>query len=418
MKRYSRLVISFGIICVVVASFPFVTSAQDSEVIRLGAMYALTGKGSSLGVKQMDAAKLAINEINARGGANFGGKRVKIEPVYEDSETTPKVAARKMEAMVVDKKITALVGGTFAHVAIAMNGQAKKTPVLFCSSCSMPEKIFTPPEKGPYTISTMIPAESVGAGAASYVAERMKLKNVVVCLPDYAWGHAMSRGIERVFKKIPGVTYSTVWTPLGAEDMKPYLTEALEAKPQIIMMGQWGNDGIRILKQAHEMRVKEKTKIFYNWIVNVYATDIPPEALQGVTCQMFWYHSMAGLGIKSIAKAVNDFTARYRKAYGEPPDPYAASAYMGVHEIIRGMELAKSSDPAKAYRALMAHPKWNGPKGPGTWMKDGLTRYKFSAFIGVGLGANSRKDKKYDYARVITLYASKWFMKTPEELGW
>ena len=99
MKRSSRLVVSFGIICVMIASFPLFASAQDQEVIRLGAMYALTGKGSSLGVKQMDAAKLAINEINAQGGANFGGKRVKIEPVYEDSETTPKVAARKMEAM-------------------------------------------------------------------------------------------------------------------------------------------------------------------------------------------------------------------------------------------------------------------------------------------------------------------------------
>ena len=418
MKRFLGLVVVVGIISIMIVGFPLCTSAQEADVIRLGVMYDLTGKGSSLGVKEMDAAKLAINEINAQGGANFGGKRVKIEPVYQDSETTPKVAARKMEAMIRDNKITALVGGTFAHVAIAMNSQAKKTPILYCSSCSMPEKIFTPKEKGPYTISTMIPAESVGAGAASYVAERMKLKDIVVCLPDYAWGQAMNRGIERVFKKIPGIKYTTIWTPLGAEDMKPYLAEALKAKPQIIMMGQWGNDGIRILKQAHEMDVIQKTKIFYNWIVDVYATSIPPEALQGVTCQMFWYHSMKGLGIKSIAKAVNDFTAKYRKVYNEPPDPYATSAYMGVNEIIRGMELAKSTDPAKAYRALMANPKWNSPKGPGKWMKDGITRYKFSAFIAVGLGAKSRKDPKYDYARVITLYTSKWFQKTPEELGW
>ncbi len=416
MKNLFKLLIAMGITCSLIAILSPYAPAADDEAIRIGVIYDITGKAAPVGTKQMDGAKLAIKEINARGGANFGDRRAKVDAAYGNCESRPDVAVQKMKTMIESNKITALVGGSLAHVSMAMNAQTRQTPILFCSTCAAPEEMYTPKQKGPYTITTMVGPESIGAGAASYVVERMKLKDIVVCLPDYAYGHGALKGIERVFKKYPDVKYTTILTPLGAGDMKPYLTKALETNPQIIMMGQWGSDGITILKQAHEMDLKKKTKIFYNWIANVFATEIPPEAFEGVTCQMFWYHNMEGLGVNE--GPAREFTSRYRAAYGEPPDPYAASAYMGVYEVVRAMELAKSTDPEKAYNALMANPDWDSPKGQAKWMVDGNPRYKFSSFIGVGLSGSARKDPKWDYARMITFYNSKWFQKTPQELGW
>jgi branched-chain amino acid transport system substrate-binding protein len=217
---------------------------------------------------------------------------------------------------------------------------------------------------------------------------------------------------------MPGVKYTAIMTPVGTADMTPYLIKAIEAKPDAVIMGQWGNDGITILKQAYDMGLHKKTKVFFQWIVNVFATGIPPEALEGVMCQMFWYHDMTGFGFPDVVKTANDFTSRYRAAYGEPPDPYGTSAYMGVNEVIRGMELAKSTDPKKAYQALMDNPDWSGPKGPAKWMIDGNPRYVHSSFIAKGLGPNERKDLKWDYVKVMDSYRGKYFQKTPQELGW
>jgi branched-chain amino acid transport system substrate-binding protein len=392
--------------------------AAADDTIKIGIIYAMTGKGSALGTKQMDAAKLAVNEINARGGANFGGKRIKIEPIYQDTETKPDVAVRKMKSMIKSDNITALVGGTFAHVSLAMNAQSKRTPIIFTATNGVPEKMFTPKEKGPYSMSMISPAESIGSGASAYVTEVMKLKNIVLLLPDYAYGHGALRGHKNVLDQMPGVKYEAIMTPVGTADMTPYLIKAIEAKPDAVIMGQWGNDGITILKQAYDMGLHTKTKIFFQWIVNVFATGIPPEALEGVMCQMFWYHDMTGFGFPEVVKAANDFTARYKAAYGEPPDPYATSAYMGVNEVIRGMELAKSTDPKKAYQALMDNPDWSGPKGPAKWMIDGNPRYVHSSFIAKGLGPSERKDMKWDYVKVIDSYRGKFFQKSPQELGW
>ena len=366
----------------------------------------------------MDAAKLAVKEINAKGGANFGGKKIKIDAVYQDTETKPDAAVWKMRSMIKNNGITALVGGTSAHVSLAMNAQSKRTPIVFMATNGVPEKMFAKKLKGPYTMSMIPPVESVGSGASAYVTEVMKLKNIVLLLPDYAYGHGALRGHEGVLKKAPGVTYEAVMTPVGTKDMTPYLTKAMEANPDVVIMGQWGNDAINILKQAHQMGMGKKTKIFFQWMINDFAAGTPADALEGVICQMFWFHDMAGFPDAEVVKAANAFTGRYRAEYGEPPDPYGCGAYMGVYNVIRGMELAKSTDFKKVYGATMANPDWFGPKGPARWMVDGNPRYKHASFIAEGLGEKERKDPKWDYVKVIDSYRGKNFQRPPEALGW
>ena len=43
------------------------SAVAKEETIKLGIIYAMTGKGSALGTKQMDAAKLAVEEIKQDG---------------------------------------------------------------------------------------------------------------------------------------------------------------------------------------------------------------------------------------------------------------------------------------------------------------------------------------------------------------
>jgi branched-chain amino acid transport system substrate-binding protein len=400
------------------ASSAIVSNVCAEETVKIGVIYALSGPGSSLGTVQMDSAKLAIKDINDRGGVNIGGKKLKIEGIYHDDETKPDVAVRKVKSMIVGDKIAAVVGGTFAHVSMAINAQTRKTPVLFCATNGVPEEFFSRAEKGPYTTSMIPPTEALGAGSVLYVTQKMKLKNIALCLPDYAYGQGVHRGIERVLKEMPDVKYTTIWTPVGTADMTPYLIKAAEAKPDIVIMGQWGNDAINILKQAYEMGLHKQTKIFFNYIVNVFATGIPADALEGVMCQLYWYHDMTGFADPEVVKISSEFSKKFQQAYNQPPDPYGMSAYMGVQEMVRAMELAKSTDSKKAYEALMASPEWVGPKGPAKWMVDGNPRFKYPAFIGRGLGAAERKDPKWDYVKIVDFYSGELYQKPPEQLGW
>ena len=129
------------------------------------------------------------------------------------------------------------------------------------------------------------------------------------------------RGIERVFKDMPDVKYTTIWTPVGTADMTPYLIKAAEAKPDIVMMGQWGNDAINILKQAYDMGLHKQTKIFFNYIVNVFATGIP-RRLWMVSCASYiGITTWPVLQIPKWSKSSSELSKRFREAYNQPAGP-------------------------------------------------------------------------------------------------
>jgi branched-chain amino acid transport system substrate-binding protein len=100
---------------------------------------------------------------------------------------------------------------------------------------------------------------------------------------------------------------------------------------------------------------------------------------------------MSAFKDQEIVKASQEFTTRYRAAYGIPPDPYAMSAYYGAAETLRAMKLANSFDPKKMYDSLMANPDFNSVKGPAKWRVDGRPRYKYNAWIVEGKAQGSKR---------------------------
>ena len=129
------------------------------------------------------------------------------------------------------------------------------------------------------------------------------------------------------------------------------------------MMAQWGTGAIQVIKQAHELGLKKHTKIWFDWMTNVFGSGVPAEALEGVYSMMSWYWNLEGFADPSVVAAGKAFVAKYTKVYGDPPDPYAGMAYVGCKELIRGIEQAQSTDPMKIAKAIMAKPTFPSMKG-------------------------------------------------------
>jgi len=412
--------IGVGSLVLVFCFFVASGTVSAQEKIKVGVMFSMTGAGSAIGKIQLDGVKLAIKELNDAGGVSVGGKKLKIEAVIRDDESKPDVAVRRFRELFQDEKVNAFVGGTFAHISKAMNEQAAQMKdVLYFPVNGIPESIFFKNEKAPYTLNNLGANEGVGRISADYVARKFKPKHVALFLPDYAYGRGAGAGANKVFKsRYPDIKVSEVWSPLGTPDFTSYINKVEELKPDVVMLGHWGNDGIGVLKQVYEMKLAKKTKIFYNWIINVFAVGVPAEAMEGITCQMWWYWDMTGFKDAAVVKASQKLSEAWRKEYGEPPDPYAMNAYAGMMDLARGWAVAKSVDPAKTYKAIMDNPKFEGPKGPATWRVDGRPHYKYTSFIVEGKGPKERKDPKWDYAKVIDTYEGDEYELPLKEAGW
>lgn len=413
-----KLFRSIGLVgaCLAVVAFA-AGPVLAADTVKIGVMYSMTGPGSVLGPKQAEVAKMAYDEANAAGGVTIGGKKMKIEVVQRDDETKPGVAIRRATELVRSEGIKIIQGGTFAHISLALNGEAKKLKFFLMTTNGVPDEFFLKKKKAPYSLAILGDNGMVGRGAAGFVVDKLKAKRIVFFMPDYAYGKYAWAGAESVLKQHKDVKYKVVWSPVGTADMTPYLIKAMEFKPDVICFGQWGNDMITALKQAGEMGLKQKTKLFSNWIITLVAKGVPVEVISGLDCQIWWYHDMKGFFDKEVVKLSDAFTAKYKAKFGAPPDPYVMTAYYGAKEVIRAMELSGSADPAKMYAALMNNPKFMTAKGPAKWRIDGRPQYKYNSWIIKGLSKAERKSK-WDWGKIIDVYEGDVFLPAVKTLGW
>jgi branched-chain amino acid transport system substrate-binding protein len=411
MKTVGLLSLVIGLVVVLSAS----TWAADKA--KVGVLYAITGKGSSVAKVQLDGVNLAIKQVNDKGGLMMGGKRVKVEAVTRDTETKPDVGVRRIREF-VDEGVRVIVGGTFAHVSTAINEQIRPGQALFMATNGIQEKVFRKENKAPYYISPLGAVDGIGRMCADYVGKTYKPKHVMLFLPDYAYGRGAAEGAHKIFSsKYPHIKVSETWSPVGTPDFTSYIIKIRDAKPDVVMMGHWGDDAINALKQVYELRLRKDAKIFFNSIITAFGVGIPAEALEGVSMGMWWYHNLAGIKDRETEQAVAELTKVWQKEYGEPPDPFAVYAYVGMQEALRGIELSNSLEPKKVYDALMKSPKFMSVKGPATWRVDGRPMYKYAKWIVDGKPGKERKDK-WDIAKVVDVYMGQELCLPLKEMGW
>ncbi len=402
MKRTGLLFLACLVVASLVAAVPGSSAAGTPDQIKIGLMFGLTGPASPIGPVQLKGAKLAIDEINAAGGVKLGGKRIPVVAVVKDDETKGDVAVRRFKELRNEEKVVGLVGSTFAGIAKALNNQVRRQPIPYISACVAPMDMFEKGKLAPTTFGIHGTAYSIGYSGAAYIATKLKLKKVYFLAPAYSFGRDQFKGAKAAFDKY-GVEVIYDEAPVKTADYTPYIQKIAAAKPDICMMAQWGTGAIAVLKQAHELGLKKKTKIWFNWMTNVFGSGVPAEALEGVYSLMSWYWNLEGFDDPEVVKAGQAFVEKYRKVYGEPPDPYAGMAYVGCKELIRGIELAQSTDPAKVAAAIMKSPRFLSMKGPGRWRIDHQPVFKYGAFVVVGKGPAQRKGK-WDLVRVIGAY--------------
>jgi len=87
---------SLAAISLLTAALP----AAAQNTIRIGAPLALTGGLADEGKKQQVAYDMWLERVNAAGGIDVGGKKMKVELVTYDYQTDPKSAQQIAERLI------------------------------------------------------------------------------------------------------------------------------------------------------------------------------------------------------------------------------------------------------------------------------------------------------------------------------
>jgi len=327
--------------------------AQDL-VVKIGHVGPTSGTAAHLGKDNEMGARMAIDELNAKG-VTIGGKKAKFELLAEDDASDPKqgtAAAQKL----VDSKVNGVVG----HLNSGTTIPASK----LYSDAGIPQ--ISPSATNPkytrngYKTAFRVLADDVHLGGTlgKYAVQQLKGKTIAVIDDRTAYGQGVADEFEKAAKAAGGNTAGREFTSDKATDFTAILTSLKAKNPDIIFFG--GMDAVAgpMMRQMKQLGINAK----FMGGDGICTGELPK--LAASTMADGQVVCAEGGGVEGEAKkSMDDFRVAFKKKFNTEVQLYAPYAYDAVNVMVSAMVKAGSADPAK-YLPELAKISYKGVTGP------------------------------------------------------
>lgn len=296
-----------------------------SGTFKLGGIGPLTGDAAIYGNAAMNGAQIAVDEINALGGA------IQFEFEKQDDENDPEKSLNAYNTL-MDHGMQVLVGTVTTQPAIAVSAQAFQDRVFSMTPSASSTDVISGKDN---MFQVCFTDPNQGTGAADYIAENMPDAKVAII---YRNDDAYSQGIRDTFvseaqaKGLEVVDKGT-FTKDTQTDFSVQLTSAQNKGANLIFLPIYYQPASVILAQAKAM----------NYAPTYFGVD----GMDGILTMEGFDTSLAeGVMLLTPFSANADdertqnFVKTYNDLYGETPNQFAADAYDVVYVIYEALNAA------------------------------------------------------------------------------
>jgi branched-chain amino acid transport system substrate-binding protein len=303
-----------------------------SDTILIGHVASLTGEQATFGESTDNAIKLAIAEVNSKGGIK--GKKLALK-TYDD-QGKPEEAAVAATRLIVQDKVAVLLGevASSRSLAIAPIADANKVPQISPTSTN-PRVTKDGDKTRPYVFRVCFIDPFQGTVMAKFTRENLKLKKVAILRDvgnDYSVG--LADFFSKKFQDMGGTIVSDQSFKAGDQDFKAQLTAIKNKKPELIYVPAYYTDVALIGRQARELGIKVPLAGGDGWdSAKLY--EIAQGALDGSYFSNHYTH-------ENPDPIIQNFVKKYKDTYGSVPDALAALGYDAA--MVAADAMSKATD--------------------------------------------------------------------------
>ena len=335
----------FGLFTVILACMFLVhpVDVKAQAPIKVGIIDTYSGPPTTFTYDVRDAFKLAIDEINAKGGV----LKKKIEFTTRDDKFKVDLALSMAKELVMDEKVDILMGTINSAATLAVSEYCKTEKIPFIVTFSKSDKITG--EKGHrYVFEVSENTAMIGKAAAAGLAKRPYVKYWIAG-DDYEYGHACADATWNTLKKLkPKVELmGQSWWKVGEPELTPYLTAISTAKPDAVIFSPGGATITNLMKVSKTTGFAAKFPICLHTATehsNLAPLGLDaPEGVLGTSNYHFYYPDTPKN--KAFAKAFKD-------VYGREPKVGALYGYLAAQFIAKALEKAGKMDREQFINAL------------------------------------------------------------------
>ena len=327
-----------------------VSPGLKAEELRIGFVAPMTGIFAQIGKDMENGFQLYLDQHKN----DFAGAKVTF--IVEDEEGKPPVGVRKAEKLIRQDKVHMFVGGLLASTGYALAPVSSRLKTVYVLSVSAADDLTQRDlNKYPYIIRTSWTSSQPHHPMGQWACDQ-GYKRVVTIAADYAFGHEVAGGFQRVFEDCGGKVIQKIWPPLGTKDFGPYIP-TLKKDADAVFTVMVGPMALQFPKQMQAAGIK--TPLIGGG--TSYDEFVLPSMGDEVLGHVSSLQYSAALDTPQNAA----FVKAYRAKYGKVPSYYSESNYTTAQMIHEVMKRTKGKWPGgPQFIKMMSGLKLEAVRGP------------------------------------------------------
>ena len=302
-------------------------NSYAGKTIKLGAILSITGAGGVYGPQSRDGMKLAVDQINKAGGVNGA----MIDLTVNDDASDKAQAARLAQTMIQQDQDLALLGPTLSNSAVAAQPLADslKTPILGVSNTGIhivPDCNYPATAQCQYVFRDSLGEQTaIPDNIKAYADDAHPKTGVLLVAQDDKFSSDGGTIVQNTVGQDGIQLLKTIKFSKTEADLSPYVTQAVQLKPDVIFITSLGGIPAQIMTEA---RKQGWTGQFLggNGFNTATVSKQAGAAGKGARSASAWY-------IGNTFTSNSDFVNAYKAAYGKDPDQFAAQGFTGIKII-------------------------------------------------------------------------------------
>src|SRR5579875_2380680 len=316
------------------------------------------------GAQVQTGYQFAVDDLNARGGVQVGGRRLPLALTVLDDQSDPTKTVSQFEVL-ASQGATVFLGGFGSDLHAAAAAVAEKNKIPYCGVAfalhAVHEQgfkyLFSPFEKSPE-----LGNETYRFLNASIPAGQ-RPTHVAIFQERTDWGRELgnvwtARSREYGYQVVLRAEY----TPLS-RDFSDIILRAKSAGADAVFALPTPPDGITLIRQLKELDFNPKLIIMIRAADAVSWSQALGKDGDGVLLMPGWHHSVRFPGVAEL-------NAKHQQRFGRPADVLVGPAYACVQIVANAIQRAGSLDHT-AIRDAIAATNMTTVVGPVRFRPDG-----------------------------------------------
>lgn len=340
------------------------SSGGGKGPINIGLVTPLTGETAIDGTFERNGSRLAIKEINAKGGVD--GRKLTLKA--EDGGCDPAATASAAQKLVTQTKVVAIQGAFCSSATAAGVQVTERAGVPWISGNSTAADLTS---RGDKFFSRPAPTDALMSKQVVPILKQqanVKKAALLVFNDDFGLGYQKAYKAELQKNGVKVVSSDTF--DANTQDFSPFITKILRGGADSLWVAADTGPMATFFKQLSQLGGGKLTRVTVQGAASTQFVSLAtPKAAEGIYAPTPWVAANDTPKNKAFAKA-------YKAAYGKDPESDAAGAYDSIYILADAIKRAGGTDPKKLQKAILAT-NYAGVHGQMTFASNGQGQSNF-----------------------------------------